>query len=1215
MDPWSALNIATSVAQFLEFGCSLVSSTSQIYKSAHGATVSQAETTFAARRLLELSERMKASLQEQSSHNDSVEPPKVPRPPPPPPTTFEPPPFKPEPFKPPPRDDSTFNEKIGYAEILEEEKIHNERVEEAEKTYKEWLPVAEKKHKERQEEAEKKYYEKQLEEFEEVKKSSAEKLVFYTDSMAKYEKQMEVYCRGKESQKTLCEICDKCVSLSKELLARLNKLRVQGPKHRKFQSILMALKSVWASEELCKFQRRLESHRRELSDHLLAATCEKLQILSIEEPTDTFEKNERFISLDPSQQQSVGDLRKVLRDVVIEAQGELKNELTAQRTLLETMQKQRIALEERSYVERQRQLDEDADFAIINHLKFTTMAERREEIHEAHKNTCSWIYRDPEQVTPSANVAEDTRPWANFADWLQHGEEIYWVNGKAGSGKSTLMRYIRENPETLKHLRSWAGSAELRVASFYFWNSGSPEQRSQSGLFRSLLHDILVKRRDLVRHVFEKEWEASRFPKSKFDQISIQERVHSVRRLKEAFEYLIGLASDQLKLCFFIDGLDEYEGKRHEGPEAIIRVFKNIPRSPFLKICLSSRPWPEFEKAFDCGPSLRLQDLTYKDIRTYVYDKFGSDPLMLKLSKFHLVETANLVKEILSKANGVFLWVYLVVKSLLTGLDLGDEVSDLRNRLKSIPYDLEDLYQHMLNGIDKHYIDAAYRIFQIYNSASDVEVRPTLLELDLAVTATYADAMTSERKIMSEEEIQKRCDQMMKHLKVSCGGLLEAHDRLDSNWEAKDDDEDLLKWPVLRDASAEVEEVEEIDEQHGHKIKADAKVSYLHRTVRDYLKKDSVRSYLEGHTQSPSRTESFDPNLSLLMSYLINLKQSICSFYFDAYPEPSLDFRVWRTTNNVCHIAQRVDASKSAFVLALLHEFDVVAPDWWRYKSMFPGSTLRGRGSTSKMKEWQDGILCVAVRFGLCSFVEEHLQKYRMPMAVPGHTILIYALGLSLQNFGPFILLKQPPCPAMVELLLQHGERPNKVINRGRYTVWEYFLKTYVIETANLIRDDGHYERWALIFKSMLEHDADITDIIMQADPPDLHPWIFDADQDSTNDISQRHAYSLRHSLKALIQDLAAKAPPDAAASLRMAYQKRKPPSLLCSTPRPAGSSPSVKRPLHTEEDGLDLTGTGYIENGDDSDELSGRSTSRSRECLKKHQGTSPGKRTRLDLT
>jgi hypothetical protein len=773
------------------------------------------------------------------------------------------------------------------------------------------------------------------------------------------------------------------------------------------------------------------------------------------------------------------------------------------------------------------------------------------------------------------------------------------------------MRYVVENPETMEHLQEWAGPAELRVASFYFWNSGHPEQRSQSGLFRSLLFEILRKRHDLVRHVFPEEWEASRSPKSKFEQMSMLERVHVFRRVKGAFAYLVSLASDQLKLCFFIDGLDEYKGKGSDGPDEIINVFKDIPQSPHLKICLSSRPWVEFEKAFDKGPKLRLQDLTYRDIRIYVTEKLESDKRMLQLSKDHPGQTAIFIKEILSKANGVFLWVYLVVTSILKGLNIGDnEISDLQDRLTRMPSDLEDLYGHMLKGIDKHYIEKASRIFRIYNAATDVDVHPTLLELDLAVTATYADAMATERKVMGEKDIQKRCDRMIRHMKVACGGLLEAHDHLDSHWEAKEGNEDILKRPVPKSVSAADEEIDEIDEGHASKVKADAKVSYLHRTVSDYLKKDEVRAYLESKTKRSSKSDSFDPNLFLLMSYLINLKQSICSFYMNTFPEPSLDFRVWRTTNNFCHIAQRVGRRQRASALELLHEFKDVAPQWWQYTSMLPGSKFRGRVSASKAREWQDGIFLVAVRFGLCAFAKEYLKTYRIPRSLPGHTILMYAIGLSLESLGPFILLKQPACAPMVQLLLEHGENPNKVVTHGCHTVWQYLLKAYRTESANMLNSDEHYERWALIFKSMLEHDADINDTIVEVELPDLPPWQFESIEESNDPATKPH------SLEVLIMDLAAKAPPKVGRSLRAAYQKRKHPFLTTSTPSPAGSSSSRKRPLETPMGVRTSNGDLCIEidDDDDSGNTSSGSASTSEECLGIGRTPSPVKRARFEL-
>lgn len=36
----------------------------------------------------------------------------------------------------------------------------------------------------------------------------------------------------------------------------------------------------------------------------------------------------------------------------------------------------------------------------------------------------------------------------NFIEWLKHGDGVFRVTGKAGSGKSTLMKYLTHHRET-----------------------------------------------------------------------------------------------------------------------------------------------------------------------------------------------------------------------------------------------------------------------------------------------------------------------------------------------------------------------------------------------------------------------------------------------------------------------------------------------------------------------------------------------------------------------------------------------------------------------------------------------------------------------------------------------------------------------------------------------------------------------------------------------
>jgi hypothetical protein len=58
----SALSVAASVAQFIEFGCS-VSKSKEIYRSIKGLPTQQVESITAAKRLADLSERIKAARQ------------------------------------------------------------------------------------------------------------------------------------------------------------------------------------------------------------------------------------------------------------------------------------------------------------------------------------------------------------------------------------------------------------------------------------------------------------------------------------------------------------------------------------------------------------------------------------------------------------------------------------------------------------------------------------------------------------------------------------------------------------------------------------------------------------------------------------------------------------------------------------------------------------------------------------------------------------------------------------------------------------------------------------------------------------------------------------------------------------------------------------------------------------------------------------------------
>ena len=78
-------------------------------------------------------------------------------------------------------------------------------------------------------------------------------------------------------------------------------------------------------------------------------------------------------------------------------------------------------------------------------LAFTEMYERSEVIPNAHCDTFAWLLEqdDPPDTAP---VIMDAR--RRFYNWLATGAGIFHVIGKIGSGKSTLMKFLANDPRT-----------------------------------------------------------------------------------------------------------------------------------------------------------------------------------------------------------------------------------------------------------------------------------------------------------------------------------------------------------------------------------------------------------------------------------------------------------------------------------------------------------------------------------------------------------------------------------------------------------------------------------------------------------------------------------------------------------------------------------------------------------------------------------------------
>ncbi|KAI1460748.1 hypothetical protein F4805DRAFT_374882 [Annulohypoxylon moriforme] len=317
---------------------------------------------------------------------------------------------------------------------------------------------------------------------------------------------------------------------------------------------------------------------------------------------------------------------------------------------------------------------------IMSDLQFIQIEERRNAIPQAHRNTYKWIL-DGEV--------------ANLKTWLQtENAPIYWITGNAGSGKSTLMKHIYEHPRLNARLKEWVGDRRLYIACHFCWSGGTTLQQSQEGLLRTLLFQILLERLDLVSSVFPVRW-------NRLDNNSDMSSLFGWT-IKELLDGLFSLPQvvGPDRLFILIDGLDEYNGEHDE----LLNKLKSLGEASCIKLCLSSRPWLDFIDAFEDSPwKLYLQDLTRPDIATYIQDELTSHSRFEKLRLQNEEAAEGLVEKIATRAQGVFLWVYLVVKSMIRGLINSDSMRDLHRRLDDLPQQLEDFFDRILDSVDDFY--------------------------------------------------------------------------------------------------------------------------------------------------------------------------------------------------------------------------------------------------------------------------------------------------------------------------------------------------------------------------------------------------------------------------------------------------------------------------------------------------------------------------------
>lgn len=297
--------------------------------------------------------------------------------------------------------------------------------------------------------------------------------------------------------------------------------------------------------------------------------------------------------------------------------------------------------------------------SLVQRLWFSKIDERLTHLTSAQGTTCRWFIDEPKY-----------KSWQDASQQPVHGGFL-WIKGNPGTGKSTLMKFLFERAK----LNAKDDPSRLTL-SFFFLARGTVEEKTTTGLYRSLLHQLFTTATDLQDSLDWLTADGARI---------IQRNGWSDEALQQTLKHAIPKLGER-SLTMFVDALDECDQNKAGDMVSFFEELCDCAAEArvLVQICFSSRHYPTV--VVDKGIELTLEAETghVEDIQKYVKSR-------LKLKSKH----AELLRsEILQKSSGIFLWVVLVLDILNNEKSIS--IQKLRDRLKEIPPKLNDLFQMIL---------------------------------------------------------------------------------------------------------------------------------------------------------------------------------------------------------------------------------------------------------------------------------------------------------------------------------------------------------------------------------------------------------------------------------------------------------------------------------------------------------------------------------------
>ncbi|KAF3149336.1 hypothetical protein TWF594_011380 [Orbilia oligospora] len=287
-------------------------------------------------------------------------------------------------------------------------------------------------------------------------------------------------------------------------------------------------------------------------------------------------------------------------------------------------------------------------------LSFGGMDFRLNSIALAHETTCNWFFE-----------TEEFLQWRNREN-AETFNGVLWIKGKPGAGKSTLMKH------TFLHCQDELSNHS--IAAYFFSTRGQGLEKSRHGMLRSLLYQLCDNDSGAYRAFLQRLRDKEK------------KHGHSWEWREDELETIMleSVASSTKPIVLLVDALDECDESEVRMVVNFLETLSSvsITAKRTLNVCLSSRHYPTISMAKKLDLTIERIAEHNEDIAIYVEAKLR-------------IDDDNIKYELCNKAEGLFMWVILVVGLLNRAYDDGD-IDAVWIRLQELPPDLDAVFTTLL---------------------------------------------------------------------------------------------------------------------------------------------------------------------------------------------------------------------------------------------------------------------------------------------------------------------------------------------------------------------------------------------------------------------------------------------------------------------------------------------------------------------------------------